>query len=151
MPDTLAVATGDPQVVHTPPPRAGLESMENGEGASPAVQGSEPAHLNELLGHVSSLTNNVRPRNATQALVRLRETRPELFNHSVPFVRVHQLLAQYKVKLVLRRFLHDLLDPAACSCAEATMPDAPSASSAEPPLPQRESFARLETAVSGQL
>ena len=114
---------------------------------------------------MSTLTNQVRQRAAHQALVRLRETRPELVKHPQTFVRVYELLGKYKFKLPVRRFLHDLLEPAACAYAGVQPmraleqgklpPGSPRSGSAPPAKPQmrqrEESFARTESVLSGQL
>ena len=164
------------------------EILPTPEAGASGADAPDPAQLSELLGHVSTLTNQaprtaspsapdhtqcrlnerpspaqVRQRNAHQALVRLRETRPELVRHPQTFVRVYELLSTYKFKLPVRRFLHDLLEPAACTYAgvkqsrglEHGLPGKTPPRSASAPArratPQEESFARTESVLSGQL
>ena len=69
--------------------------------------------LQELVLHIGSLANQVLQRDAHQAICKAKAASPKLFSHPAVFAQVHAILALYRFKLPVRRFLHDMIDSGA--------------------------------------
>ena len=78
-----------------------------------AAELAQLPQLKELLAHVGALANQVTQREAHQAICKAKGSTPELFAHPAVFMQLHAVMALYRLKLPVRRFLHDVLDAGA--------------------------------------
>lgn len=98
---------------------AGATGLDSKPGAPIAVTSrltpgsghSSGTNLYETILHrVTELNSRITQREARQALVKLKNERPDMFAHAHLYAHVHALLSRYTMTLPIRRFLHTLFD-----------------------------------------
>jgi hypothetical protein len=97
-----------------PPPVRPLQRSAAREAAAPTPSREK---IDEVLGHVSRLANQVQLKEAYNSLRGIAQREPAVVAHPLVLLEVHRLLAEHPFTLAVRRRLHALFDPAARALA----------------------------------